>query len=85
MPEVREYEPRMALDGDEDGLYFYRKITEQSVNYLKEDGWLYFEIGCEQGEAVCEMMKEAGFDRVTIEKDLAGLDRIVGGRLCLTN
>lgn len=85
MPEVREYEPRMALDGDEDGLYFYRNIIAQSVNHLNEGGWLYFEIGCGQGKSVCELMEEAGFDRLTIKRDLAGLDRIVGGRLCLTN
>ena len=85
MPEVREYEPRMALDGDEDGLYFYRNIIEQSVNHLNKGGWLYFEIGCGQGKSVCELMEEAGFDRLTIKRDLAGLDRIVGGRLCLTN
>lgn len=85
MPEVREYEPRMALDGDEDGLYFYRNIIAQSVNHLNNGGWLYFEIGCGQGKSVCELMEEAGFDRLTIKRDLAGLDRIVGGRLCLTN
>lgn len=85
MPEVREYEPRMALDGDEDGLYFYRNIIAQSVNHLNKGGWLYFEIGCGQGKSVCELMEEAGFDRLTIKRDLAGLDRIVGGRLCLTN
>lgn len=85
MPEVRDYEPQMALVGEENGLYFYRKIIEQSSRYLHDGGWLYFEIGCEQGEAVCELMKEAGYDRLSIKRDLAGLDRIVGGRLCLTN
>lgn len=79
-PEVRDREPRMALDGKEDGLYFYRKITEDSVAYLKEDGWLMYEIGYDQGEAVSTMMKEQGFAEVTVIRDLAGLDRVVIGR-----
>lgn len=78
--EVRDREPRMALDGKEDGLYFYRKITEDSVAYLKEDGWLMYEIGYDQGEAVSTMMKEQGFAEVTVIRDLAGLDRVVIGR-----
>lgn len=85
MPEVKDYEPRMALDGREDGLYFYREIIRQSVAYLKKDGWLWFEIGCHQGKQVVALMKEAGYEQVMIKKDLAGLDRIVGGRLCLIN
>lgn len=85
MPEVKDYEPRMALDGREDGLYFYREIIRQSVAYLKKDGWLWFEIGCHQGKQVVALMKETGYEQVMIKKDLAGLDRIVGGRLCLIN
>lgn len=80
MPEVKEYEPRMALDGREDGLYFYREIIRQSIAYLKTDGWLWFEIGCHQGKQVVALMKEAGYEQVMIKKDLAGLDRIVGGK-----
>lgn len=79
MPEVRDYEPNMALDGDEDGLYFYRRIIKESKPYLKNGGWLCFEIGCDQGESVSGLMKEAGFTQVVIKKDLAGLDRIVQG------
>ena len=79
MEEVREHEPKLALDGKEDGLYFYRKIIEQSPAYLKKEGMLFFEIGYDQAEAVSELMKEAGFCNVTVVKDLAGLDRVVYG------
>lgn len=81
MEEVRLFEPRTALDGREDGLYFYRKITEESPGYMKEGGWLMFEIGCSQGQEVSELMKNAGFSHVSVCKDLAGLDRVVKGRL----
>ena len=80
MPEVRDHEPRMALDGMEDGLYFYRKIIGSASDYLKDDGWLIFEIGYDQGEAVSTMMKREGFDQVQVIKDLAGLDRVVAGK-----
>ncbi len=81
MPEVRDMEPRMALDGHQDGLFFYRKIVEASANYLNPEGWLLFEIGYDQGEAVSTMMKSAGYQSVQIVKDLAGLDRVVLGKL----
>lgn len=77
--EVRCFEPHEALDGMEDGLYFYRRIVEESVNYLERRGMLYFEIGAEQGEAVSNLMRNAGFSDVVVEKDLAGLDRVVYG------
>lgn len=80
MPEVREHEPHMALDGTEDGLFFYRRIIEESSRHLRRGGWLCFEIGYNQGEPVSSYMKEAGFHEVTIKKDLAGLDRVVLGR-----
>lgn len=81
MPEVRDFEPHEALDGEEDGLFFYRKIVAQSVEYLNEDGILCMEIGYDQGAAVSEMMKHFGFLDVTVVKDLAGLDRVVRGHL----
>ena len=81
MPEVRDHEPHMALDGTEDGLEFYRKITEQAPHYLKEQGGLFYEIGAEQGKDVSDLMIKNGFSKVSVEKDLAGLDRIVKGRL----
>lgn len=80
MEEVREYEPRMALDGREDGLYYYREIVRQSPGYLKPGGMLFLEIGYDQAEAVTKMM-EPDFAGVCVKKDLAGLDRVVYGRL----
>ena len=80
-PEVREHEPMMALDGKEDGLYFYRKIVSASRDYLNHEGWLLFEIGHDQGEALSEMMKSEGYCQIQVIKDLAGLDRVVIGKL----
>lgn len=79
MPEVREHEPRMALDGQEDGLFFYRRIIEQAGLYLNHEGMLLLEIGYDQGEAVCMLMKEAGYEEIEVVKDYAGLDRVVQG------
>lgn len=79
MEEVREHEPMAALDGMEDGLFFYRKIVAESRNYLAKEGMLFFEIGHDQGQAVSDMMKDAGFGEVTVVKDFAGLDRVVYG------
>ena len=81
MPEVLEYEPRLALDGTEDGLEFYRRITEQSLQYISEDGWLCYEIGCEQGKDVTRIMLDNGYEDVKVIKDLAGLDRVVIARM----
>ena len=72
MEEVRFHDPVLALDGREDGLYFYRRITEQAGKYLKPGGWLMYEIGCEQGTDVSAIMQGEGFTEVTVKKDLAG-------------
>ena len=80
MEEVRFHDPVLALDGREDGLYFYRRITEQAGKYLKPGGWLMYEIGCEQGGDVSAIMQGEGFTEVTVKKDLAGLDRVVIGK-----
>ena len=80
MEEVRDHDPRLALDGHEDGLYFYRKIVSEGKDFLKENGWMLFEIGYDQGEAVKALMRENGFFDVQIVKDLTGLDRVVLGR-----
>lgn len=77
--EVKLYDPMLALDGKEDGLYFYRKIIKESRKYLKKNGKLYFEIGHTQGEEVKTLMEEEGFSDVREKKDLAGLDRVVYG------
>ena len=77
MPEVREYEPMLALDGKEDGLFFYRTIISQAKEYLVEDGTILFEIGHDQGEAVATLLEQAGYENIVVKKDYAGLDRIV--------
>lgn len=81
MPEVKENEPRSALDGKEDGLFFYRKIIEQAGDYLTGGGELFFEIGYDQGSDVKKMMEDAGYAEVEVVKDFAGLDRVVHGIL----
>ncbi len=80
MPEVREYEPEMALDGAADGLYFYRKIIKEAGQYLNPGGFVLFEIGQEQGEDLRKLFHDGGFVETEIKKDLAGLDRIAVGR-----
>ena len=79
MPEVRDHEPHMALDGKADGLFYYEKIIKESPAYLPGGGMLFFEIGYNQGEAVSRMMEQRGFREVQIVKDFAGLDRVVYG------
>ena len=76
-PEVKDYEPMAALDGGEDGLTFYRLIAAKAKQFLKRGGMIFFEIGYDQGEDVCEIMKENGYRHIEVKKDLAGLDRIV--------
>lgn len=79
MEEVRDHEPLIALDGGEDGLDFYRKITREATEHLYSGGMLFFEIGYDQGEAVKLLMEEEGYKEVTVSQDLAGLDRVVYG------
>lgn len=80
-PEVKDHEPRLALDGTDDGLYFYRKICAQAADYLNEGGWLLVEIGYDQGQAVAGLFQAAGFKDVQIVKDLSKNDRVVKGHL----
>lgn len=77
MPEVREHEPMTALDGDTDGLKFYREIIRESKKYLKENGQIFFEIGCEQAEDLRMLLEAEGFTEIHVKKDYAGLDRVV--------
>ena len=79
MPEVSVFEPHEALDGSEDGLLFYRRIIKDCRANLKPQGRLLFEIGCDQGRQVSQMMQFAGFSDVHVIKDLAGNDRVVSG------
>lgn len=78
--EVRLHEPYGALDGRDDGLYFYRRIIRESRTYLNQNGWLLFEIGYDQADEVTALMSGNGFSDVTVVRDLAGLDRVVLGR-----
>lgn len=73
--EVKEYEPRLALDGKEDGLFFYRIIAKEAKKYLKEDGKIYLEIGYNQAEDIRDLFKE--YQSIEVYKDLAGKDRVV--------
>ena len=78
-PEVKDYEPRRALDGGEDGLDYYRRIIPDSKVYLKDNGIVAFEIGFDQGEDVRNIFLREGFSKVDILKDLQGLDRVIVG------
>lgn len=77
--EVRLHDPYIALDGKEDGLFFYRRIITDSILYMNQGGWLMFEIGHDQREDVEGLMKEAGYSNISTKKDLAALDRVVVG------
>lgn len=85
MPEVRDHEPRMALDGTEDGLHFYRRIIKEAGKHLVSSGMLFFEIGYDQGQAVSELMRTEGYCEVQVVQDYAGLDRVVLGTYCERN
>lgn len=79
MSDVKDFEPHSALDGMDDGLYFYRQITDRGYDMIRPGGFVAFEIGFDQGEEVSELMKKRGYRDVEIRKDLAGLDRVVTG------
>lgn len=81
MPEVRDYIPRLALDGDIDGLKFYRIISKEAVKKLNKNGRIFYEIGYNQSRAVASILLENGFTDVKIMKDYSGLDRIVMAKL----
>jgi protein-(glutamine-N5) methyltransferase, release factor-specific len=81
MPEVRDYIPRLALDGDIDGLKFYRIISKEAVKKLNKNGRIFYEIGYNQSRAVASILLENSFTDVKIMKDYSGLDRIVMAKL----
>lgn len=76
-PEVRDHEPALALDGDSDGLKFYRRLASDSGLFLKSGGTIYLEIGWDQGESVSRLFEEAGYEQIGVFQDDAGKDRIV--------
>ena len=79
-PEVRSNEPLLALDGGTDGLDFYRRISKEATSYLKQGGYLVFEIGYNQGQLVSTLLTESGFTNVSVLKDLCNNDRVVLGQ-----
>ena len=80
-PRVRDYEPRLALDGGVTGLDFYDRYLGDALNILKPGGAVFFEIGESQGAALAKLMADYGFGEVKIEKDFAGHDRYASGVL----
>lgn len=79
-PEVRDFEPRPALDGGEDGLAAYRQIVGAAPNHLVPGGWLLLEVGAGQAADVAELLARAGFTGTIVATDPAGIQRVVGGR-----
>lgn len=79
-PEVRDYEPMLALDGTEDGLLYYRRIASEAGQYLAEGGSIYLEIGHDQGDAVRALLEAEGYREIRVCKDLAANDRVVCAR-----
>jgi len=77
MPDVKDYEPRLALDGGADGLDIYRRLIPQAAEDLAPGGILLLEIGHDQGETVPDLCRQAGLGNIAVLKDLAGLDRVV--------
>ncbi len=77
-PELH-FEPAMALDGGKDGLIFYRAIIPLATRLINHGGALIMEIGCEQSEAVSQLMHEQGFRNISVNRDFSGLDRVVYG------
>ena len=81
MKDVREFEPRLALDGDRDGLKFYKEIIPKLRSFLTESGIVIFEIGSEQYESVAKLLRAEGFNRIHKYTDFSQLDRIVTAEL----
>jgi len=80
MPEVRDFEPQLALDGGIDGLDAYRALARQAGVVLTAAGWLLVEVGSGQAPAVQELFAGAGLKEIFVSRDLAGIERVVGGR-----
>ena len=80
-PEVKDHEPMMALDGEADGLGFYRRISAEAGPWLRPGAAVYLEIGHDQAESVCALLEEAGCGGIRVVKELPGKDRVVRGEL----
>lgn len=76
-PEVREFDPRLALDGGTDGLWFYRYLATESGRHLLPGGYLMMELGFDQAAEVAEIFKAAGWAHESVEKDLSGIERVL--------
>lgn len=79
-PEVRNFEPYIALHGHDDGYHFYRRIAAEAGDYLENSGQLLLEIGYDQGVVVSGLLREAGFIEIEVRKDLSGHDRLISCR-----
>ncbi len=77
--EVKNEEPMLALNGHDDGLFFYRILAEESAKYLRHNGGIFMEIGYNQAEDVRNLLIKNNFTDISVIKDLAGLDRVVCG------
>jgi release factor glutamine methyltransferase len=78
-PELRLYEPRIALTDEGDGLSFYKKISAISLVLLKPNGKLFFEIGAGQSAKVIQILRANKYQNIVVKKDFAGIDRIIIG------
>ena len=76
-PDVREYDPMMALDGGEDGLNAYRAISKNILNLLNDNGFLFLEIGIHQAKSVIDIFTKQGLTHIKTHKDLSGIERIL--------
>ncbi|MBN2372681.1 peptide chain release factor N(5)-glutamine methyltransferase [bacterium] len=76
-PEIREFEPKLALDGGEDGLSFYRRLIPDAIGFLNQNGHIIMEIGEGQAKDVKDMLISQGYQDIAVIKDYAGLDRVV--------
>ncbi len=79
-PSVRDFEPRLALDGGDDGLDFYRAILENFTSALQPGGWICFEFGIGQGNDVCSLLRQHGYEITELRKDSAEITRAVLAR-----
>jgi release factor glutamine methyltransferase len=78
LPPDVEYEPKIALDGGDEGMKFYKGIINNSLRFLKKDGYLFLEIGIRQKESILDLIKRSeGYSDIEVLKDYAGFDRIV--------